>query len=131
MLEPMAKKGSLNRAPMPGDALSPRIRGRIWLNVEERGCFGVGKIALLEHIRDQGSIRRAAAAMGMSYKRAWDLVEDMNRVAGEAIVVTETGGRGGGGARITPRGRGIIKTFRELERRLATFLQDESDRIQF
>lgn len=121
--------GAAKREPMPGGAYSPRIRGRIWLNVGNRGCFGIGKIALLEHICEHGSISRAASAMHMSYKRAWDLVEAMNRIADEQVVVTETGGRGGGGARVTERGIQMIETYRDLEKRLAAFLQHESDRL--
>lgn len=119
------------REPMPGGAYSPRIRGRVWLNVDDRGCFGIGKIALLEQIRRDGSISRAASAMRMSYKRAWDLVDAMNRIAGEPVVVTETGGRGGGGAHVTERGIRMIETYRDLEQRLIAFLRKESERIDF
>lgn len=82
-----------------------------------RPAMGPGKAELLEHIEATGSISAAARAMGMSYRRAWQLVEAMNRDFTDPLVTTETGGRRGGGARVTPLGREVLVRFRALELR--------------
>ena len=76
----------------------PSLSLRINLDPDVR--IGPGKIELLEHIATFGSISAAARGMEMSYKHAWDLVEDMNRVFGKPLVAAQTGGRKGGGARL-------------------------------
>ncbi len=82
-----------------------------------RPAMGPGKAALLEHIEATGSISAAARAMQMSYRRAWQLVEAMNRDFSEPLVATETGGKRGGGARVTAMGRDVLARFRALEAR--------------
>lgn len=79
------------------------------------GRLGRGKVALLEAIEHTGSISAAARAIGMSYKRAWDLVDDANRMFGAPLVSGKTGGRGGGGAALTDRGREVIACYRRFE----------------
>ena len=75
------------------------------INLDPEGRIGPGKIDLLEQIAAFGSISAAARAMNMSYKRAWDLVEEMNLLFGKPLVEAQTGGRHGGGAQLTPLGR--------------------------
>jgi molybdate transport system regulatory protein len=80
------------------------------------GCsIGPGKIALLEQIERSGSLSKAARILKMSYRRAWLLLEDLNRTMGQPVTTASVGGAGGGGARITPFGRHVIATFREIE----------------
>lgn len=81
-----------------------------------QGRLGPGKIALLEKIAETGSISGAARALAMSYKRAWDLVEAVNRVFPEPLVSTQTGGRRGGGAGLTPAGHDAVRRFRATEK---------------
>ena len=76
--------------------------------------LGPGKIELLEHIRDLGSIAAAGRAMGMSYKRAWSLVEEMNAGLADPVVTSARGGAGGGGARVTEAGEAIIRHYHGL-----------------
>ncbi len=78
--------------------------------------IGPGKAELLEKIAELGSIAAAGRAMGMSYKRAWSLVEEMNHAFAEAVVVAVRGGAGHGGAELTDTGRAVIAEFRALER---------------
>ena len=80
--------------------------------------IGPGKIALLEAIRSTGSISAAARSLGMSYRRAWLLVEELNRVFGEPLVKARPGGAGGGGAALTPAGRRVVALYREAERKM-------------
>ena len=77
--------------------------------------LGPGKIALLEHIEQSGSISAAARAMNMSYRRAWLLIDELKNILGTPAVVTSAGGSGGGGARLTTEGKNLIQKFRELE----------------
>jgi molybdate transport system regulatory protein len=82
--------------------------------------LGPGKAELLEKIAELGSIAAAGRAMGMSYKRAWSLVEEMNAALVEPVILSVRGGAGHGGATLTPTGRAVITHFRALEARLAT-----------
>ena len=72
-------------------------------------AVGPGKVELLEAIGATGSISGAARSLGMSYRRAWLLVDTMNRCFEEAVVTAETGGSRGGGARITPLGEEVVR----------------------
>ena len=86
------------------------------INLDPEGRIGPGKIALLEEISAYGSISAAARAMDMSYKRAWDLVDDLNRLFGKPLVSARTGGKSGGGAALTPLGLSVVTRFRAIER---------------
>ena len=74
------------------------------IDLDSEGRIGPGKIQLLENIRELGSISAAGRAMDMSYKRAWDLVDEINRICRQAAVERQTGGKNGGGAVLTPFG---------------------------
>jgi molybdate transport system regulatory protein len=78
-------------------------------------AIGPGKADLLEAIHTNGSISAGARHMGMSYKRAWDLVDTMNRSFRQPLVVTATGGNQGGGAQITEFGFEVLRRYRNLE----------------
>lgn len=113
---PMQKK-------LPGSPFGKSVRARLWIEGPNSGFLGVGKVNLLEAIAEKGSISQAAKSMGMSYKRAWQLVEDMNALSEHAYVVTETGGAHGGGTRLTARGLHAIQTYRALEKEFESFIQ--------
>ncbi len=86
--------------------------------------IGPGKIALLEEIARSGSISAAGRAMKMSYRRAWELVEDLNRNLGEPVVETAAGGSGGGGTRLTPGGERLVQQYRAMEQAATATAQD-------
>lgn len=86
------------------------------INLDPEGRIGPGKIELLEQIAAFGSISAGARQMRMSYKHAWDLVEEMNRIFGKPVVAAQTGGRKGGGAELTPVGLAVVSRFRAIER---------------
>jgi molybdate transport system regulatory protein len=77
--------------------------------------MGPGKAELVERIGETGSISAAARAMGLSYRRAWQLVEALNAAFRRPVVVTAVGGERGGGARVTPFGRRLVAQFRAME----------------
>ena len=79
-------------------------------------CVGPGKIALLEAIHRAGSLSQAARDLGMSYRRGWQLLWSLNTSFRVPAVVTSSGGRGGGGALVTPFGRELIRRYRVFER---------------
>jgi molybdate transport system regulatory protein len=90
---------------------------RLTLRVDLGGerAIGPGKIRLLEAIRDTGSITKAGNALGMSYRRAWLLVHDMNNCFREPVVAARAGGSHGGGAALTPFGTRLIDQYRAIE----------------
>ena len=89
----------------------------IRIDLESGGRIGPGKIALLEAIRETGSITAAAVAMKMSYRRAWLLVDELNKLLSEPAVTTALGGATGGGTTLTPVGEKIIALYHSVEDR--------------
>jgi molybdate transport system regulatory protein len=87
--------------------------------------LGRGKMELLEHIRETGSISAAGRAMDMSYRRAWLLVSDMNRMFKQPVVESQRGGQKGGGAALTPFGEELLACFRRMEATVRTTLASE------
>ena len=101
----------------------PSLSVRIDLDAE--GRIGPGKILLLEKIQTCGSISAAGRAMDMSYKRAWDLVDEINRICRQAAVSRQTGGKNGGGAMLTPFGLSLVARYRKIERDAASAAKKE------
>lgn len=93
---------------------TPSLSLRIDLDSDVR--IGPGKIQLLEAIKANGSISAAGRAMDMSYKRAWDLVDEINTICGRAAVERQTGGKHGGGAALTPFGVSLVERYRRIEK---------------
>lgn len=91
----------------------PAVRFRV--DFGRKGAIGPGKIALLEHIGTGGSLSQAARELGMSYRRAWQLLWSLNACFRERAVTTARGGRGGGGATVTAFGRELIRAYREFD----------------
>ena len=94
----------------------PTIAVRLRIDLGPDCSIGPGKIALLEQIERSGSLSKAARTLKMSYRRAWLLLEDLNRTLGHAVTTASVGGAGGGGARITPFGQHVVAAFRDIER---------------
>ena len=104
------------RAKSGPRALPPAV---LYLRVDfgEHGALGPGKTRLMELIAETGSISAAGRAMGMSYRRAWLLVDALNVAFREPLVAKQTGGSGGGGAVLTRLGRDVVARYRRIERR--------------
>jgi molybdate transport system regulatory protein len=101
----------------------PTLSVRIDLDAE--GRIGPGKIQLLENIQACGSISAAGRAMDMSYKRAWDLVDEINRICRHPAVERQTGGKNGGGAVLTPFGTSLVNRYRRIERAAASAVRKD------
>lgn len=107
----------------------PTHRLSIRIDLAGGARIGPGKIALLEEIARSGSISAAGRAMKMSYRRAWELVEDLNRNLGEPVVETAAGGSGGGGTRLTPGGLRLVQQYRAMEQAATATAQDYLDAL--
>src|SRR4030081_2223572 len=115
MSQPNMRKSSAPSLP----SLSVRI------DLDKEGRIGPGKIQLLENIRSCGSISAAGRAMDMSYKRGWDLVDEINRICRHPAVERQTGGKNGGGAVLTPFGMSLVARYRKIERDAASAVRKE------
>src|SRR6195952_5921377 len=97
----------------------------IRIDLDSGSRIGPGKVLLLEKIHACGSIAAAGRAMDMSYKRAWDLVDEINRICRQTAVEPQTGGKNGGGAVLTPFGISLVKRYRKIERDAASAVRKE------
>jgi molybdate transport system regulatory protein len=97
------------------DPISVRVR----VDLGPRSALGPGKIALLEAIERNGSLSQAAVELGMSYRRAWGLLRDLNREFDEPLATASVGGTHGGGARLTAFAAEVIAAYRAVERAAA------------
>ena len=91
------------------------VGARLRIVLEPDIAIGPGKADLLEGINETGSIAGAGRALGMSYKRAWYLIETMNRCFKRPLVEASKGGRAGGGARLTELGHEVLTRYRRME----------------
>lgn len=110
--------------------LETQVEGRIWINRAMKDFVGQGRIELLEKIEELGSITKAAKAMGMSYKSAWDSVDTMNNVSPHLLVTRTTGGKGGGGTQLTEYARKLVQLFRNIEKEHQRFLKRLSKQVE-
>jgi len=108
---------------MPRRRIEPAPNFR--LQIKRGVVLGPGKVALLEHIAELGSISQAGRAMQMSYRTAWALVTDMNEHFVAPLVTSTKGGKGGGGASLTPLGKEVLRRYRAMERRALKAIRDD------
>jgi len=92
-----------------------QIRVRVWIEEKEGAFIGMGRLSLLENIKKTGSISSAAKRLNMSYRKAWQLVKDMNARANMPLVDIKLGGNGGGGSTVTKAGEETMKSFYLLQ----------------
>jgi len=99
----------------PTDSMTAQIQFRLRIKRHEDIALGPGKISLLEAIARTGSISAAGRELQMSYRRAWNLLDEINRSLAEPAVITAAGGAHGGGSRLTAVGLEIIERYRRIE----------------
>ena len=107
-----------------------RLRGRLWIEGPEGTFLGYGRVVLLERIREHGSISAAARSMEMSYRHAWKLVDSMNRQSRQPVVEKVTGGKGGGGAKLTDSGEKAVDCFWSAYKDYKVFLSERSTGLE-
>ena len=119
--------GKARRKPK---SLSLTLRGHIWIEGSEGTFLGYGRVALLERIREYGSITEAAKSLEIPYRKAWMLIDSMNRQAAKPYVITSAGGKKGGGTMVTPEGERAIVEFWKIRENFQKFIKSQADMIQ-
>jgi molybdate transport system regulatory protein len=120
----------MTKAKLKTSAVKSRPSLSLRIDIAAGKRIGPGKIELLESIKTHGSISAAGRAMDMSYKRAWDLVDDINRVCNQVAVERQTGGKHGGGAVLTPFGLSLVQSYRAIESAAAHAARDHLVALQ-
>jgi molybdate transport system regulatory protein len=128
-----ADASSRAQAPTPAPAQAspgrPEVRFRMRITQADTIALGPGKVSLLEAVREHGSISAAARSMNMSYRRAWLLMDELNRALASPATVSEHGGQSGGGSMLTPVGEEIIRLYRSIEDRAAAVCAPEIEAL--
>ncbi len=106
------------------------LKARFWLEKRGQVYLAQGRVTLLEKIKEYGSLTKAAKSMNMSYRHAWLLLDSMNALAKMPLVSTAVGGKGGGGAYITPEGNRMIAVFYSIRDDMKGFLRDKGKKTQ-
>ena len=104
------------------------LRFRLWVDINGQRFFGPGRAELLQLIDDTGSISKAAKRMGMSYKKAWAMVDELNDRAYTPYVTTQKGGKKGGGAELTKAGKDMVKAYQRVLSKVSSVL-DKHDSL--
>lgn len=110
----MSENTNSAKSRMPDTSTPLELTGSIWFGSGNQNWGSQRRMALLRAIDEEGSISAGAKKIDISYKAAWDAVDTMNNLAGEALVERTTGGQRGGGARLTPRARSIVTLYQTL-----------------
>ncbi len=107
-----------------------RVNGSLWLEGNGTRFFGPGPVELLQLIEETGSINQAAKKMGMSYKKAWEIVNRLNEIVGSPLVITATGGEKGGGSSLSDEAKQLIEWYVSLRERFKQFMVQESLKLK-
>jgi molybdate transport system regulatory protein len=100
---------------------------KFWIELEGKGVLGEGGAAILEKIKKEGSISKAAEKLGMSYRYVWNYLDEVKRIVGEPVVETFKGGKsGGGGAKLTELGEYLLSEYNRISDSLENFVSSEN-----
>ncbi|MFT7901405.1 molybdenum transporter [Tenacibaculum ascidiaceicola] len=88
-----------------------KIKSRIWIEVDNTTFLGEGRVRLLKSIKETKSLSKSARELGISYKKAWNLIDSVNKKADKPVVVRISGGSGGGGTTLTEHGFELIEMY--------------------
>ena len=106
-----------------------KIKSRIWIEANGNILLGEGRASLLKAIESTGSLSKAAKSLGMSYKKAWSLIDAVNKRAEQPVTTSSIGGKGGGGATLTPYGKSLISTFETINKNCWAFLDNQIAKV--
>ena len=101
------------------------VKGKLWIEYEGDRCFGPGRMELLTLIGRTGSINKAAKEMGMSYKKAWTMINNLNGQMNEPIVIRQTGGENGGGSVLSEAAKRLMLYHVSMQERFKKFIEQE------
>lgn len=107
-----------------------KIKSRIWIECEDNVLLGEGRVHLLKAINETGSLSKAAKSMNISYKKAWGLLDSINKSAKKPVTINTIGGKGGGGAELTDYGKSLILVFDEINKNCWDFLDKQLEKIE-
>lgn len=107
-----------------------KIKSRIWIESENNVLLGEGRVHLLKAIHETGSLSKAAKSLKISYKKAWQLLDSVNKSAKKPVTINSIGGKGGGGAELTEYGKSLVEAFDEINRNCWKFLDNELSKIK-
>jgi molybdate transport system regulatory protein len=100
------------------------IEGKFWLKNNKNICISDGKIELLKKVSSEGSISKAAKDMHMSYKAAWDMVEEINNFTSEILIEKNRGGKKGGGCTLTSEGKAFLEKYKDISEKYYKFISE-------
>ncbi|MBT4919700.1 MAG: LysR family transcriptional regulator [Flavobacteriaceae bacterium] len=106
-----------------------KIKSRIWIEVGNNVLLGEGRVRLLKAIEKTGSLSKAAKSLKMSYKKAWILVDAVNKSAKNPVTQSSIGGKGGGGAKLTSYGKDLISAFDNINKGCWEHLDQELEKL--
>ncbi|MEE3998705.1 molybdenum transporter [Tenacibaculum sp. FZY0031] len=105
--------------------MSYKIKSRIWIEVDNTTFLGEGRVRLLKSIKETKSLSKSARDLGMSYKKAWNLIDSVNTKADKPVVVKTAGGLGGGGTTLTEYGLELIKIYETVNTNCWVYLDKQ------
>ncbi len=106
-----------------------KIKSRIWIEIDDKVLLGEGRVQLLKAINETGSLSKAAKKLEISYKKAWSLIDAVNKSAKKPVTETSIGGKGGGGAQLTNYGKKLISVFDEINKNCWEFLDKQTEKL--
>lgn len=109
--------------------MSYKIKSRIWIEANNNVLLGQGRVQLLKAIAKTGSLSKAAKSLNISYKKAWTLLDSVNKSAKKPVTINSIGGKGGGGAELTDYGKSLIQIFDEINQNCWEFLDQQAQKI--
>lgn len=110
--------------------MKKEIRVRCWIDIDGAKFFGPGPAELLQSIAETGSISKAAKSMGMSYKKAWDIVDRLNTRGQQPFVISHKGGEKGGGAELTESGAKVLEAYGKLTKELGSVISKDKELLK-
>ncbi|WP_194767797.1 winged helix-turn-helix domain-containing protein [Tamlana sp. I1] len=107
-----------------------KIKSRIWIESDNNVLLGEGRVHLLKAIHETGSLSKGARSLNISYKKAWQLLDSVNKSAKKPVTINSVGGKGGGGVELTQYGQSLIETFDEINQNCWDFLDEQLGKLE-